>query len=430
MSEQAIIEAPAPEASVSAQTHTTGYIAPTDPFASKLGQITDGRQSDTPPVQKEPPVTKEPAKADRSRDDGGRFAPKDQEPAKSEPTKEESKAEEKPAPTKSDLIEKLSRGEDIEVPQKKSPADKPNPGEKGYQRWSEQEKALKDTRAELETLRKELEETRGKIPADYEDLKKTNEEYTRERQARDVTARPEFQQNIVQPIKRNFDSLIKVGKELQLDEYKLRAAIDEPDELKRATMLHNMISSLDEPPQALGSIVAQMNLKAEEIHALRSEGDEYIKNAPDILANLQADDVKRQTEEKQKSKEAYDKAAGLALQILEDDEHGIPHMKDPAIKKAAQEAAKADWDTLKPGARAYVMIAGGILSQVIEKGKAESAAHKEALEGKDRELASLKLQLQKLSGASPSPSSAPPAAISSPSSSSKDPFGDKIKKGL
>lgn len=426
MSEEATIAAPALETSVSGNTHTTGYIAPTDPFSAKLGAIADSRPEPEPPKAKETP--KEPDQSTRQRDETGKFAPKEGDPkSKVEQPKEEPKTQE-PAP-KSDLLEKLRTGEEVHVPQKKSPADKPEPGEKGYQRWSEQEKALRDTRAELEAARKELEDTRGKIPADYEDIRKANEEYTRERQARDVTARPEFQESIVQPIRKNFESLHKLGETLKVDKYRLDAAIDEPDELKRGAMFHQLLSDLDEPPAALSSVVAQMNLKAEQIHAKRAEGDEYVKNAPDILASLQEEDTRRKTEEKQKGKEAYDRAASLAMQVLEDDEHGIPHMKDPAIKQAAMEASKADWDNLKPGARAYVMIAGGILSKIVEKSKADAAAHQEALGAKDREVAGLKLQLQKMSGASPTPSTTPAPALQS-SSNSKDPFGEKIKKGL
>jgi hypothetical protein len=203
----------------------------------------------------------------------------------------------------------------------------------------------------------------------------------------------------------------KTAEDAKVDYRALVSAIDTPGDLARDAAIAELFNNTENPVSQ--ATIARVVIQAGEIVGLREYGDSLLQNAPDVVAALKADEERVAETKKTKAKEEHARAGNVALQWLEGE--GI--LSSDKLKEAAKEGVAMDWETMKPVPRAYALIASNILDGVVEASKAKDAT----LGEKDKEIASLKLQLSRMSAASPSSQTTPEtAAPAGPS------FRDKV----
>lgn len=330
----------------------------------------------------------------------------------------EAKEPEKKEESSEDLLELLSKGEDITEEKLGKPGDRPtDESSREFQKWSELRKAYDTLRKEKETWTKESAELKTKIPSDYEQLKKESEELRVRLAERDLTETPQFKQEIIEPLTALYGDFEKVADALKVNKDLLLGAIEDTNELSRERKIHELFSSLEDPPTP--GTIAKLSLKADRIHELMDRQKLLLANAPDVTKALKEREEKAQAERTAKEQAAYEQAANVTLQVIA---KTIPALqKDGKVDQEALEeariAAKTDWNSLKPAQKALALVSPYLLQkQVKAAGEYESK-----LKAKDEEIAALKLKMGKLSATQPgTATSAAPASTAR--SNGSDPF--------
>ena len=311
--------------------------------------------------------------------------------------KVEEKAPEKPE-EKEDLLDLLSKGEDITEEKLGKPGDRPtDENSREFQTWKELRKAYDEEKKARQSWEKERAEIQAKVPADYEDLKRNYAEMQAHLAERDLTQTPQFQAEIVQPLQALYGDFERVADALKVNKDLLLGAIETTDELTRERKIHELFSALEEPPTP--GTIAKLSLKADRIHELMNRQQELLKNAPDVTKALKEREEKVQAEKTQKERDAYEQAANVTLQVLAKTVPAL--MKDGKVDTAALEeaklAAKTDWNALKPSQKALALIAPTLLQKQVRAAQAFDAERKALQE----EIAGYKLKLSKMSGTQP-----------------------------
>jgi hypothetical protein len=401
-----------------------------DPFREQLLSTVNGTEpaaveAPTPPVT--PPVETPPAAVtpppavtgdDRPRGADGKFLPKEEPTAPAETPA--------PAAPKENLLDKLSKGEIDEIPAKPSgtnPGMRPAEGTEEFNTWREQANALKETRKQLEEARAQIKEVQGKVPADYEEIRKRAEEAEAREAARDVRARPEFQRDYAQPIRSIGQSIEGILKDRGFSNHKIGEIIQIDDDVKRDNELTEYLSSGENPLPA--TTIARVGLQIERLRELRREADEVIKNAPQIMDTLKQEDEATKQREVEEQKQLYDKGKGLVFQVFEREFGDI--MKNEKSRAQVEQAASRNWDDLKPAQRALAMASPAMVQEIQaawEEDRRENAAK---LADSAKENASLRLQLSRLGGGGPT---VEPKTTPTPQEDPDgDPFAAKLFNG-
>lgn len=308
-------------------------------------------------------------------------------------------------PLASDVLSRLRKGEiDAEPVPKTGPNAPPtDPDSREFQTWAELRGAYNKEAKESREKDRLIQELNGKIPKDYEEVVKARDALQQQLAARDLTQRPEFQREVQQPLSNLFGQIRRTAEAAKVDYSSLVRAIDTPDDLARDNAIHALFRDLE--TEVSPATIARVVIQAGEIAALRNHGDELLKSAPDVIAALKAQETQETEAKKAKAKDEHQRAGNVAMQWLEGE--GILSSKE--LKDAAREGLNQEWDAMKPVPRAYALIAASVLDGVVAGSKAKDAT----LAERDKEIASLKLQLGKLSAAGPSSVATPenPAGV-------------------
>ncbi len=296
-------------------------------------------------------------------------------------------------PAASDVLARLRKGEITEEPVAKGPNAPPtDPNSREFQTWKELRSAFDEKAKEAAEFKRQLEETSGKIPKDYDEVVKARDTYQQQLAARDLTQRPEFIREVQQPLNALFGQVRKTAEAAKVDYRALVQALDAPDDLARDNAIHALFR--DAETEVSPATIARVVIQAGEIAALRNHGDELLKSAPEVMSALKAEEEKASETKRAQAKEEHQRAGNVALQWLEGE--GILGTKE--LKDAAREGLNQQWEAMKPVPRAYALIAASVLDGVVAEGKAKDAKLTEI----QKENASLKLQLGKLGAAGPS----------------------------
>ena len=275
---------------------------------------------------------------------------------------------------------------------------------RAFQRWSELRDAY-DAKVKVEAeLKRQLAETAAKVPQDYEDLKKSVAEKESKLAQLDLTQRPEYQQ-VVQPMGQIVQTVNAVADKFKINKLHLDAAMHAPDFDTAVTELSAIFENAEVtvPPHISAMIMA----KTEEFMQRNAAAQQYLSNAPAYMQQIRAQEQAQEAQRAEAHKVEFSRASEQALEIVR--QH-VPEVATPELLNTLRASTQADWNTLKPVTQAYLLMSGNLVPKLQEAVKAQA----DIVKAKDTELASLRSQIERLTGTLPSTSgvaqSAPAAA--------------------
>lgn len=360
------------------------------------GDVAKALATEAPPKEPKAPVAPKEPKTP--------VEPKEPKAAPKDPVdpKDGDKEPKEQADDDASLLSDLLKGDDItdDKLNKPKPGDAPtDPNDRAFKTWAELRADHGRLAKEKADLEKKLAEVQGQIPKDYDDIKKELQGSKDYISKLDLSQRPEFQREVTIPI----DSITKefegIAERIGVSKALLMEAINNPDEGKREEALAKILS--ENATTVSQGTVAKMYIKADELHRLYTAEQQYMENAPKMMEQLRKQEAEAKEKQEATAKEEFARASNVAAQVLG---KTIPFLKeaDGTVKAETLEALKADaakdFGSLKPAQRALALMAPGLLQRALEVNKSKDAEVAAA----KQEVASLKLQLAKLAGASPS----------------------------
>lgn len=320
------------------------------------------------------------------------------------------------------LLGSLLKGDDItdDKLNPPKPGDAPtDPNSRQFKTWAELRGAhdlLLKEKANWDKQRAELE---GKIPKDYDNIKGELQKSKDYISKLDLSQRPEFQREVTIPIDTITKDFEGIAERIGVSKALLMEAVNMPDEGKREEALQKILS--EHSTTVSQGTVAKLYLKADELHKLYKAEQQYMEHAPKMMEELKKQEAAAKEKEEASAKEEFGRASNVAIQVLG---KTIPFLKeaDGSIKPETIDQLRAeagrDFTALKPAQKALALMAPGLLQRsldVIKTKDAEVATVKQ-------EVASLKLQLAKLAGASPGTDTSATPSNQQQKTPSLDPF--------
>jgi hypothetical protein len=282
----------------------------------------------------------------------------------------------------------------------------------------------------LADFKKRLADTESKIPKDYDQLKEEitkRDELIKEKEAHiakiDLFQNDRYQREIAQPISTIEQQFDKMATDYKVSKALLREAVTISDDREREEAINRVLGSAETTIPV--TTMTRAVIGASNLHELLGLQKQYMDNAPKMLAMIREAEEGEKAKMTEREKEEFGRSANVALQIVE---RTLPFLKDkdgnsdPELLKQIRADADKDFNSLKPGQKAFALMAPTIITKAVQAMKAVGD-EKKAL---NDEIAKLKLQLSKYVSASPSTSpggGGPPADPSAPAPD-KDPFAD------
>ncbi len=166
-----------------------------------------------------------------------------------------------------------------------------------------------------------------------------------------------------------------------------------PTDLER--LYEDFRTVLDNAGTDLRSIAAHIMGKVEDYQLRREAAEDYLSRAPQIMEQIKAQELQVSQQREATSKAEFSKAAEHALSVVAAD---IPALNNPEMLEKLRAASQADWNTIKPVTKAYLLMSGNIVPKLQQEMKTLN----DTIKAKDTEMAGLREQMKKLTGSLPS----------------------------